>query len=204
MLISPQTFNSYSLTKHYNAYDNYIESVIKQNDDTITTVNDPKLSIKDYLSYRGQELDTNYNWHTDLLTLALFLDVTFKSGYSMVAPYTHGFTARWDGKEIYSTKREWIDDLVGQLYKAIEPTDTFFDELEAKLVKELAKDLPPYKPVVDHPYSWSTTSGMWLSDFKNAFRYGRSGNANYQNYNPNHQAVAKQLNDIVERLKARH
>ena len=202
MLISPQTFNSYSLTKHYDAYNNYIESVIKQNDDVITTIKDSKLSIKDYLNSQGQELDTNYNWHTDLLTLALFLDVTFKSGYSMVAPYTHGFTASWNGREIYSTKREWIDDLVGQLYKAIEPTDAFFDELETKLVEELTKDLPPYKPVVDHPYSWSTTSGMWLSDFKNAFRYGRSGN--YQNYNPNNQVVADKLNDIVERLKARH
>ena len=99
MLISPQTFNSYSLTKHYDAYDNYIESTIKQNDDVVTTVKDPSLTIEDYLKIQGQELDTNYNWHTDLLTLALFLDVVFKSGYSMVAPYTHGFTARWDGKK---------------------------------------------------------------------------------------------------------
>lgn len=203
MLISPQTFNSHTLIKHYDAYNNYVKSVIKQNDDIVTTLKDPTLTVKDYLKIQNQELDTNYNWHTDLLTLALFLDVTFKSGYSMVAPYTHGFTARWDGREIYSTKEEWIDDLVGKLYKAIEPTNAFFDELETKLVEELAKDLPPYEPVVDHPYSWSTTSGMWLAGFKNAFRYGRSENANYQHYNPNHQAVANRLNDIVERLKAR-
>ena len=202
MLISPYTYGSYTLIKRYDAYNNYIESIIKQKDDIVTTVKDPNLTIEDYLNIQGQELDKNYNWHTDLLILALFLDVTFKSGYSMVAPYTHGFTARWDGREIYSTKKEWIDDLVGKLYKAIEPTNAFFDELETKLVEELAKDLPPYEPVVDHPYAWSTTSGMWLADFKNAFRYGRSGN--YQNYNPNHQAVVNRLNDIVERLKARH
>ena len=204
MLISPYTYGSYTLIKRYDAYNNYIESIIKQRDDIVTTVKDPSLTIEDYLNIQGQELDRNYNWHTDLLVLALFLDVTFKSGYNMVAPYTHGFTTRWNDKEIYSTKREWIDDLVGQLYKAIEPTDAFFDELETKLVEELAKDLPPYKPVVDHPYSWSTTSGMWLADFKNAFRYGRSENANYQHYNPNHQAVVNRLNDIIERLKARH
>lgn len=202
MLISPQTYGSYTLIKRYDAYDNYIDSIIKRRDDVITTLKDPDLTVEDYLKIQGQELDKNYNWHTDLLILALFLDVTFKSGYSMVAPYTHGFTARWDDKEIYSTKREWLGDLVGKLYKAIEPTDTFFDELEAKLVDELAKELPPYKPVVDHPYSWSTTSGMWLSDFKNAFRYGRSGN--YRNYNPDHESITNRLNDIVERLKARH
>lgn len=202
MLISPQTFNSYSLTKHYDAYNNYIESIIKQNDDTITTVNDPKLSIKDYLSYRGQELDTNYNWHTDLLTLALFLDVTFKSGYSMVAPYTHGFTASWNGREIYSTKREWIDDLVGRLYGAIEPTNAFFDDLEDKLVKELAKELPPEKPIVDHPYSWTPTSAIWLADFKNAFRRGTGGN--HQHFNRDQKTITNRLNDIVERLQSHH
>ena len=202
MLISPQTFNSYSLTKHYNAYDNYIESVIKQNDDTITTVKDPSLTIEDYLKIQGQELDTNYNWHTDLLTLALFLDVTFKSGYRMVAPYTHGFTASWDNKEIYSTKREWLGDLVEQLYKAIEPTDAFFDELETKLVDELAKELPPEKPIVDHPYSWTPTSVIWLADFKNAFRRGTGGN--HQHFNRDQETITNRLNDIVKHLKARH
>lgn len=202
MLISPQTFNSYSLTKHYNAYDNYIESIIKQRDDIVTTVKDPNLTIEDYLNIQGQELDKNYNWHTDLLILALFLDVTFKSGYSMVAPYTHGFTARWNDKEIYSTKREWIDDLVGKLYKAIEPTDAFFDDLEDKLVKELAKDLPPEKPIVDHPYSWTPTSAIWLADFKDAFRRRTGGN--HQNFNRDQETITNRLNDIVERLKARH
>ena len=202
MLISPYTYGSYTLIKRYDAYNNYIESTIKQRDDTITTVNDPKLSIKDYLSYRGQELDTNYNWHTDLLTLALFLDVTFKSGYSMVAPYTHGFTASWNGRKIYSTKREWIDDLVGRLYEAIEPTKAFFDDLEGKLVKELAKELPPYEPIVDHPYSWTPTSAIWLADFKNAFRRGTGGN--HQHFNRDQETITNRLNDIVERLKARH
>ena len=89
MLISPQTYGSYTLIKRYDAHNNYIDSTIKQRDDIVTTVKDPSLTIEDYLKIQGQELDKNYNWHTDLLILALFLDVTFKSGYSMVAPYTH-------------------------------------------------------------------------------------------------------------------
>lgn len=105
MLISPYTYGSYTLIKRYDAYNNYIESIIKQKDDIVTTVKDPNLTIEDYLKIQGQELDKNYNWHTDLLILALFLDVTFKSGYRMVAPYTHGYTASWDGKDLFNKER---------------------------------------------------------------------------------------------------
>ena len=202
MLISPYTYGSYTLIKRYDAYNNYIESIIKQKDDIVTTVKDPNLTIEDYLKIQGQELDKNYNWHTDLLILALFLDVTFKSGYRMVAPYTHGYTASWDGKEIYSTKKDWIGDLVGRLYGAIEPTNAFFDDLEDKLVKELAKDLPPEKPIVNHPYSWTPTSAIWLADFKNAFRRRTGGN--HQNYNRDQEIITNRLNDIIKRLKVRH
>ena len=95
-----------------------------------------------------------------------------------------------------------IDDLVGQLYGAIEPTNAFFDDLEGKLVKELAKELPPEKPIVDHPYSWTPTSAIWLADFKNAFRRGTGGN--HQHFNRDQETITNRLNDIVERLQSHH